>query len=138
MAGPTYVLDKTFRSQGSIGTFVVVRGGPGTTNRDYVQRLAGTNTPGTILPMGIAQTGASKSGIEVNVRMIGVSKVKMQVTSGSVVQGKLAYPSSNGQVKVMTRPVGTVPKAVVGQFVGIEGAGSPTSLASVLVTPMFQ
>jgi len=138
MAGPTYVLDKTFRAQGTIGTFVCVRVGPGTVNRSYVSRLAGTNTPGSILPIGISQTGASKSGKDVVIRMLGISKAKMQVTSGSLVQGNLAYPSSLGQVKLSSRPTGTVPKAFIGQFVGNEGSGSPSSLASVFVLPIYQ
>ena len=137
MGGPNYVLDSTFRSQGSVGTYDVVRVGPGTTNRGYVSKLAGTNTAGTILPLGVAQTGASVSGKEISIRLLGISLAKMQVTSGSIVEGKMAFPSSGAKIKVITRPVGTVPKAILGQIVGAEGAGSPSSLVRVFVHPTF-
>lgn len=135
----TYVLDKTFLSAGSIGTGLWIRTGLGSptslsdiNNRGAV--LNGTNTKGSIIPIGVSITGCSASGKEVIVRLEGIAKVKNQVTFGSIMQGGIAIPASSGKTKIFRR--GAIGTHVGGGIVvNAEGKGSPNSFISVLVRP---
>ena len=135
----TYLLDKTFLSAGSIGTGLWLRmsGGTPASMSDIDNRvriLAGTNTKGSIIPLGVSLVGCSVSGKEVIVRLAGIAKVVNQVTFGSILQGGIAWPASNGKTKVARR--GAIGTTIGGGIVvRAEGKGSPSSLISVLVNP---
>ena len=135
----TYLLDKTFLSAGSIGTGLWLRmsGGTPASMSDIDNRvriLAGTNTKGSIIPLGVSLVGCSVSGKEVIVRLAGIAKVVNQVTFGSILQGGIARKASNGKTKVARR--GAIGTTIGGGIVvRAEGKGSPSSLISVLVNP---
>lgn len=137
----TYVLDKTFISQGSLGTHICVRTGLGTVPSDLCNRIStcvGSLAPGTILPLGVTQTGCSASGKEVVVRLLGISKVKLATTSGSIMQGKECFPSTKGKIRMTNKYSGTAHSAILGIIIQAEGKGSMDALASVLIQPRIR
>ena len=134
MPGASYVLDKTFRAYGSIGTFRVVSCDVGTNG--YCATLAGTLIPGTIPGVGFTQTGSSKSGDEVEVRLIGISKSILSALQGTNPLGRPMYVRRGGRVSVL-HPIGTVAKFAIGVCVGAEGTGSSGQQVDILIQPQF-
>jgi len=134
-----YLLDQTFLSAGSIGTGLWVRMSGGTPNslsdiNNRVRTLKGSTTKGSTIPIGVSILGCSASGKEVVIRMAGIAKVKLQLTVGSIIQGGIAWPASDGKTKVAVRgAIGTTIGG--GIIVRAEGKGSPNSLISVMVRP---
>lgn len=136
----TYVLDKTFKSVGSIGTGICVRLGTGSpvgnTYRNSVKVVAGSLNPGSIMPIGVSVTGCSETGKEVIVRMLGIAKTKLAVTVGSIIQGKPAYAASKGKVRVLSPGVvGSYAVAMLGPVIYAEGGGSADGFIDVMVNP---
>lgn len=138
----SYVLDKTFLSAGSIGTYLCVRNGTGspTSLSDIVNRAAlaiGTLAVGSLVPMGVSQIGCSESGKEIIVRMLGISKVKLQVVSGTVMVSRFVRPATHAGVKAINKGGGTA--GILGQVVYVEGSGvgSTGQLISVMVNPGY-
>ena len=131
------ILDKTFRSLGSVGTGEWMRIGVGTPTgkRNHAQQLAGTNAIGTIPTIGLSMVGASDGEKEVVVRLIGVAPAKVDVTFGTILQGHYAWPASKGRSKFSSRPQGTVPNVIGGQVVFAEGGGSAGGFVDVLIRP---
>ena len=138
-AGPTYVLDKTFYSVGSIGTYIAVRLGTPSTTQNYVSKLEGTvlasGAQGSILPIGITQTGCSASGKAVSVRMLGISKMFMRAVQGTLIQGAAIRVATHGKGMVQGNKLGTAPVGCVGYGVSAEGKGSANALIDVFVMP---
>ena len=131
-------MDITFKSYGSIGTYRLVSCDVGTSG--YCKLYAGTLAAGTLPGIGFTQSGASKSGVAMSVRMLGgVTKAIWAVQQGSSPLGRpvrgrdtagkigIAYP------KV---PQGT-PIFAAGFCIGAEGTGSAGAQADILVAPHF-
>lgn len=135
----TYVLDKTFLSIGSIGTGITVRlglGTPGATSyRNRVKTLAGTVSPGSVMPIGISITGCSETGKQVIIRLLGIAKGKLQATQGTIMQGKFMYPALNGKLRGRYTQGGSAGLCAVGLCVYAEGGGSANSFIDVFVNP---
>lgn len=130
-------MDITLRSYGSIGTFKLVSCDVGTSG--YCKLYAGALIAGTLPGIGFTQSGASKSGVPMSVRVAGVTKAIWATQQGSSPLGKavrgrdlvgrigVAYP------KV---PAGT-PIFSPGFCIQAEGTGSAGAEASILISQHF-
>ena len=137
MPGPTYGLDKTFRSYGSIGTYRLVSCDVGTSG--YCKLYAGTLIEGSLPGIGFTQTGASKSGEQISVRVGGITKAIWACTQGSSPLGRpVRGRNSVGKIGIAYPkvPQGT-PNFIAGFCVGAEGTGSVGAQADILIAPQF-
>ncbi len=137
MPGATSVLDKTFKSYGSIGTYRLVSCDVGTSG--YCKLYAGTLAAGTLPGIGFTQTGASQSGVAINVRIAGVTKAIWAVQQGSIPMGRPVYGrDAAGKIGVAYPkvPQGT-PIFSPGFCIGAEGTGSAGAQADILIAPHF-
>jgi len=144
MKGGITAVDLTFKSYGSISTYEVVRIGRGspTGYRDYCETCPGTLDKGTVIPLGIAQNGASETGKAITVRCLGPSRAILHSTQGSIIEGhyvRVRTQSSKGKVMGCSSITAgtTEPNAMVGICVGAEGGGSQDAYIDVLVNPEF-
>lgn len=143
MAKATYVLDKTFRAYGTIGTYRVVTGMVGT--EGYCRMHSGTvsaawATVGTESVLGITQNASKKSGESLNVRMLGISQAYLHAAQGTFpIFGQWARPLYNGKVVIKSYSGGTalcLPS--VGLIVGGEGKGSANAYIDIFVLPGYR
>lgn len=136
MPRETQVMDKTFKSYGSIGSFLAVTCDVGTPG--YCKVIAGSLAPGSVPSVGITQQGSSKSGLDLRVRMIGISKFVFAATQGSNPLGRPMYVRRGGRLSVLhfKLPQGT-PVHSAGYCVDAEGTGSEGAYGQINVSPQF-
>lgn len=141
MAGANYILDKAFEvlstynssSANGVQAYYCVTANS-TTGRIDLQATA-TNRVTGIVQENIDATKlgtASVGKVFANVRLLGVSKVKVAATPGTIVIGSLVAASTAGGVKL-----GVSTNIPVGIVVGPVPIGTPAAgdLIDVLLTP---
>jgi len=137
MPRETQILDKTFKSYGSIGSYKVVSCDVGTPG--YCKIHAGSLYPGSLPGIGITQLGSSKSGDDLQVRMIGISKFVFSATQGSNPLGRPMYPRRGGRLSVLhigAQAAGSLCFSM-GVCVDAEGTGSEGAYGQLMIQPQW-
>lgn len=137
MPRETQVMDKTFKSYGSIGSYKAVSCDVGTPG--YCRIHAGSLYPGSLPGIGFTQNGSSNSGEDLRVRMIGISKFYFAATQGSSPLGRPMYSRRGGRLSVLhvgAQGAGSVHFSM-GICVDAEGTGSVGAFGQIKVDPQF-
>jgi hypothetical protein len=137
MAGSNYVLDKgwdvlsTYNSSAAAGVTAYRCVTAADTGKIDLNVTATQRTTG-IVQENIDAVKVATGKVVADVRMIGISKVKVGTTPGTIVMGSLVAPTATGGVKLAVST--NIP---VGMVVGPVPIGTPAAgdLIDVLLTP---